>query len=193
MRGRGLPRWWALPLEMLSTCTCYSPRVHAIAGCIGDGSGTCHLLIAQRGHFWFLHVSDSYWTTCWVPVVPHVSFLLAHVSCCGWITCHFFIGPCVIFLLVHVTISYSTKSHGTVHPCFVFLFGHMASRLPSMCRILIAHVSCLAISVSCTSSSMCRIFIWSHVLSWFYRVVYNQFFIEVIRDRHYCIVDYITI
>ena len=26
------------------------PDVHAIAGCIGDGSGTCHLLIAQHGH-----------------------------------------------------------------------------------------------------------------------------------------------
>ena len=50
MRVRGLPRWWALPLEMLSMCTCYTPCVHAIAGCIGDGSGTCHLLIAQRGH-----------------------------------------------------------------------------------------------------------------------------------------------
>ena len=32
------------------------PRVHAIASCIGDGSGMCHLLIAQRGHLWFLHV-----------------------------------------------------------------------------------------------------------------------------------------
>jgi hypothetical protein len=26
------------------------PRVHAIADSIGDGSGTCHLIIAQRGH-----------------------------------------------------------------------------------------------------------------------------------------------
>jgi hypothetical protein len=26
------------------------PCVHAIAGCIGHGSDTCHLLIAQRGH-----------------------------------------------------------------------------------------------------------------------------------------------
>ena len=36
------------------------PYVHAIAGCIGDGSGTCHLLIAQHGHLWFLHVLGSY-------------------------------------------------------------------------------------------------------------------------------------
>ena len=36
------------------------PRVHVIAGCIGDGLGTCHLLIAQRGHLWFLHVLGSY-------------------------------------------------------------------------------------------------------------------------------------
>ena len=39
-------------------------RVHATAGCTGDGSGTCHLLIAQHGHLWFLHVLGSYWTTC---------------------------------------------------------------------------------------------------------------------------------
>ena len=80
---------------------CFS-REYAIASCIGDGSGMCHLLIARHGHLWFLHVSGSYWTTCWDPVVPHVSFLLAHVSCCGWVTCHFFIGPIVVFLLVHV-------------------------------------------------------------------------------------------
>ena len=36
------------------------PCVHAIAGSIGDGSDTCHLLIAQRGHLWFLHVLGSY-------------------------------------------------------------------------------------------------------------------------------------
>ena len=59
------------------------PCVHAIAGCIGHGSGTCHLLIAQRGHLWFLHVLGSYWTTCRVPIIPHVSFLWAHVSCYG--------------------------------------------------------------------------------------------------------------
>ena len=104
---------------------CFS-RVHAIAGCIRDGSGTCHLLIAQRGHLWFLHVLGSYWTMCHVPVVPHVSFLWAHLSCCGWITCHIFIGPCGIFLLVHMAVSYSTTCHGTVRPHFVFLFSHVA-------------------------------------------------------------------
>ena len=122
MRGRGLPRWWALPLEMLSTCTCYSPRVHAIAGCIRDGSGTCHLLIAQRGHLWFLHVSDFYWTMCRFPVVPHVSFLLAHVSCCHWITCHFFIGPHVVFLLFHRSVFYQ-------HMCHVAVGSHVTSSL----------------------------------------------------------------
>jgi hypothetical protein len=112
------------------------PRVHDIAGCIGDGLGTCHLLIAQCGHLWFLHVSGSYWTTCQVHVVPHVSFLLAHVSCYGWITCHFFIGLCFVFLLVHVAISYSTTCHDAVLPSFVFLFSHVASQLPSTCWVL---------------------------------------------------------
>jgi hypothetical protein len=90
----------------------FFPCLHAIAGCIG-----------------------SYWTTCQIPVIPHVSFLLAHMSCCGWVVCHFFIGPYVIFLLVHVAISYSTTRHGAVCPCFIFLFGHVAWQLPSMCLI----------------------------------------------------------
>ena len=126
MHGRGLPCWLALPLEMLSTCTCYSPCVHAIAGYIGDGSGMCHLLIAQCGNLWFLHVLGFYWTTCRFPVVPHGSFLLAHISCCHWITCHFFIGPCVIFLLVHMSVSYLTTRHYAVHPRVVFLYVHVA-------------------------------------------------------------------
>ena len=96
------------------------PRVPAIAGCIEDVSGTCHLVIGQRGHLWFLHISGSYWTTCRFLVVPHVNFLLAHVSCCSWITCHFFIRPHVVFLLVHFVISYSTMCHGAIHPRFVF-------------------------------------------------------------------------
>ena len=163
MRGRGLPCWWALLLEMLSTCTCYSPRVHAIAGCIGDGSGTCHLLIAQRSHLWFLNVSSFYWTTCCFPVVPHASFLLAHVSCCHWITCHFFIGPRVIFLLVHVSVSYLTMRHNAVRP--------RGLRFPSTCRIFNSpRVEPWPIHVSCTGWFMCLIFIWSCGLSWFYRV-----------------------
>jgi hypothetical protein len=157
MRGKGLPRYWALPFEILSTCTCYSPCIHAIASCIGDGSGTCHLLIAQCGHLWFLHVSGSYRTTYRVPVVPYVSFLFVHVSCYSWITCHFFNGPCIVFLLVHVAVSYSTTSHGADRPHFVFLFDNVAWRLPSTCRILIA---------------TCRVLAISHVMHWFVHVSY---------------------
>jgi hypothetical protein len=133
------------------------PRVHAIADCIGHGSGTCHLLIAQHGHLWFLHVSGSYWTMCRVPVVPHISFLWAHVSCCGWITCHFFIGPYGVFLLVYVVVSYSTTHHDTVRSRFAFLFGHVAWRHLSTCWIFNSpHVMLWLFHVSCTSSSTCR-------------------------------------
>ena len=163
------------------------PRVHAIAGCIGDGLGTSHLLITQHGHLWFLHVSGFYWTMCRVPVVPHVSFLWAHMSCCGWITCHFFIGPCGIFLLVHVAVSYSTTRHGTVRPRCTFLFGHVAWRHPSTCWIFNSpRVVLWLFHVSCTGFSMCLIFIWSRGMFWFYHVEYNQFVIEVIQDHHYC-------
>ena len=96
------------------------PRVPAIAGCIRDGLGMCHLVIGQCGHLWFLYVLGSCWTTCQAPVVPRVYFLLAHVLCCGQVTCHIFTGPCVIFLLVHMTVSYQITCHGAIHPCFVF-------------------------------------------------------------------------
>ena len=36
------------------------PRVHAIASCIGDGLGTCHLLIAQRVGSLLFHMSVFY-------------------------------------------------------------------------------------------------------------------------------------
>ena len=96
------------------------PRVHAIAGCIGDGSGTCHLVIRQRGHLWFLHVSGSYWTTCRVTVVSHVSFLLAHVS---W--------------LDHVSLLHWTMFRIFIGPRGRFLFDHASWHCPSMFRIFI--------------------------------------------------------
>ena len=101
------------------------PRVPAIAGCIRDGLGMCHLLIAQLDHLWFLHVSGSYWTTCQFHVVPHVSFLLAYMSCCSRITCHFFIGRHVIFLFVHRSIFFTTRRY-VVHPREIFLYVHVA-------------------------------------------------------------------
>jgi hypothetical protein len=74
------------------------PRVYAIAGCIGDGLGTCHLLIGQRGHLWFLHVSGFYWTTCRVLVVPHVSFY--------WYICRIAVGSRVTSSLDQVSYFY---------------------------------------------------------------------------------------
>ena len=130
MRGRGLPRWWALPLEMLSTCTCYS-RLH------WTWFGYVSLSYCTTWpEFW--HVLGSYWTICRAPVVPHVSFLMEHMSCCGWVMCHFFIRPCVLFLLVHVAIYYSTTCHGAIRPRFVFWFGHVAWWLPSTYQIFIS-------------------------------------------------------
>ena len=109
------------PLEMLSTCTCYSPHVHAIAGCIGDGSGTCHLLIAQHGHLCsctylvltgprigslLFHMSVFYWHTCHVAVGSRVTSSLDHVSYFYWSTLHYHNTPRVFLLLDHVSRCY---------------------------------------------------------------------------------------
>jgi hypothetical protein len=121
MCGRGLPWWWVLPLEMLSTYTCYSPRVHVIACCIDNGSCTCHLLIAQRGHLWFLHVSG----------------LLDHVSgpCCS--TCQFSTGTRVMLPLDHMSLIYWTMCRIFICPRVCFLFDHASRCCPSMCHIFI--------------------------------------------------------
>ena len=84
-----------LPLEMLSTCTCYSPCVHAIAGCIGDGLGMCHLLIA--------HVAISGSCTFQVLTGPSVETLLFHMSVFYWHTCRVAVESRVTSLLDHVS------------------------------------------------------------------------------------------
>ena len=126
-------------LADLSVCV-NKYQQHAIAGCIEDSSGTCHLLIAQHGHLWFLHVSGSFWTTCRDPVVPHVSFLLAHVLCYSWVTCHFFIGPSVVFFIgprgmttiPHMSFFYSTTCLDAICPRVSILFGHVSCpKLPT--------------------------------------------------------------
>jgi len=112
------------------------PHVHAIAGCIGDGLGTCHIFIAQRGHLWFLHVSGSYWSRCRGPVVPYVRFLLVHASYCGWVTCYFFIGPSVVFLLVHVAWPQYPACLSFTRPRVSMVYVHVSVFYWATCRAL---------------------------------------------------------
>ena len=163
-----------LPLEMLSTCTCYS-RFH------WRWFGYVWPSYCTRGHLWFLHVLGSYWTTCQDLVVPHVSFLLAHVSCCDWVTCHFFIGPSVVFLLVHVawpqyptclsftrprvsmlyvrvSVFYWATCRALSYPCFFFWFGHVVGWIYTTYFICIGpHGLSWLLHISFTGSSTCQI------------------------------------
>ena len=153
MRGRGLPRWWALPLEMLSMCACYS-RLH---------------------YRWFGYMSPSYCTTWTSLVLARIRFLLDHVSgpCCS--TCQFSIGTHVMLWLDHVALLHWTMFHIFIGSRGRFLFDHVSRRCRSTFRIFIRsrgfttsfHVSDFnsprveswLLLVSCTGSSMCRIFI----------------------------------
>jgi hypothetical protein len=133
MRGRGLPRWWALQLEMFSTCTCYSRLHWRWLGYVSPSYCTMWpSLVLARIRFLLDHVLGPYFSTCQFSIGTRVMLRLDHVSLLHWTMC--------VFLLVHVAISYSTTCHGAVHPRFIFLFGHVASWLPSTCQILIAHV-----------------------------------------------------
>ena len=111
----GQPHWRLLPLEMLSTCTCYS-RLH---------------------WRWFGYVSPCYWTMWLSLVLARFRFLLDHVlgPCCS--TCHFSIGTCVVLWLGHVSLLHWTMCRIFIGPRVHFLFDHVSLCYLSMCHILI--------------------------------------------------------
>ena len=115
MRGRGLPRWWVLSLEMLSTCTCYS-RLH---------------------WRWFGYVSPCCWTTWPSLVLARFRFLLDHVlgPCC--FTCLFSIGTHVVLRLDHVSFLHWTMCRLFIGPHGHFLFDHVSRCCPSTFCFLI--------------------------------------------------------
>jgi hypothetical protein len=115
MRGRGLPRWWVLPLEMLSMCTCYS-RLH---------------------WSWFGYVSPSYCITWPSLVLAHFRFLLDHVSCSCCSTCQFSMDTRVVLRLDHVSLLHWTMWHIFIGLRCCFLFDHASRHCPSMFRIFI--------------------------------------------------------
>ena len=141
-------------------------------------------------------MSPSYCTTWPSLVLARIRFLLDHVSSPSCSTCQFSIGTHVMLWLDHVSLLHWTMCHIFIGPRGYFLFDHESRCCPSTFRIFIQpygymtsfHVSDFngprvvswLFYVSCTGLSMCCIFILSCGLSWFYRVVYNQFFIEVI-------------
>ena len=119
----GLPRWWVLPLEMLSMCTCYS-------------------WLHWR---WFGYVSPSY-CTMWTPLVlAHFRFLLDHMSGPYSPTCQFFywhtghvaVGPCVTSSLDQVSCFYSStwRDHNT--PRVFLLLDHVSRCCMSACQYFI--------------------------------------------------------
>ena len=149
----GQPRWWLLPLEMLSMCTCYS-RLHQ--RCFGYVS-PCYwttwppLFLA---HFRFLldHVSGPCCSTCLFSIGTRVVLWLGHVLFLHWTMCRIFIGPHGRFLFDHVSRCCPSK--------FCFLLGHVALRLPSTCQIFIStRIVTWLFHVSCTRWSTCCIFI----------------------------------
>ena len=115
MRGRGLPRWWVLPLEMLSMCTCYS----------------------QLPWRWFVYVSPSYCTMWLSLVLARIRFLLDHVLGSYYSTCQFSIGTHVVLRLSYVSLLYWTMCRIFIGSRGFFLFDHASRCCPSTFRIFI--------------------------------------------------------
>jgi hypothetical protein len=137
-----------------------------------SGSCTYQVLTGPRVGSLFFHMSVFYWHTCHVAVGSRVTSSLDHVC--------IFISPRGHFLFNHVSRRCPSTFHIFIRPCGFMTSFHM-SDFNSPC------VESWLLRVSCTGSLMCHIFIWSGGLSWFYRVEYNQFIIEVIKDPHCCI------
>ena len=104
------------------------PRVHAIAGCIGDGLGTCHLLIVEHGHLWFLldHILGPCCSTCQFYIATRVVLWLGHVSLLHWTKCRIFIGPRGVTTIPHVSFFYSTTCLDVVCLRVSILLGHVS-------------------------------------------------------------------
>jgi hypothetical protein len=169
MCGRGQPRWRVLPLEMFSTCACYS-RLH---------------------WRWFRYVSSSYYTTWPSLVLTRFRFLLDHMSgpCC--FTCQFSIDTRVVLWLGHMSLLHWTKCRifigprgMTTIPCMSFFYS--TTYLDAVCprvSILLGHVSCLELPtclflirphgrmdlyhVFCLYWLMCPVVAVTRVIHWF--------------------------
>ena len=135
------------------------------------GSCTYQVLTWPCVRSLLFHMLVFYWRTCHVAVG---SVSLLHLT-----MCRIFIDPRGRFLFNHVSRCYLSTFHIFIRPHGFMTSFHVSDFISS-------HVESWLLRVSCTGSSMCHIFIWSHGLSWFYHVEYNQFVIEVIWDHHYC-------
>jgi hypothetical protein len=179
MRGRGLPRWWVLPLEMFSMCTCYS-RLH---------------------WRWFGYVSPFYFTTWPSLVLERFRFLLDHVSVPCSSTCLFSTGTRAVLPLDHVSVLYWSTCHIIIGPRVCFLFDHASWCCSSTCRIFIRprgltiflpRVRFLIAHVSCPDQFTCHalvgprvIFLFDHVACPGSTACRTNYIRKVIRDRHY--------
>ena len=112
MCGKGQPRWWVLPLEMLSMCTCYS-QFHwrwfgsRVTFLFHNMALSCPCmfqdLTGPRVGSQLFHLSSFYWHTCRVAVGAYVTSSLDHVSHFYWSTWHEHNTPCVFLLLDQVS------------------------------------------------------------------------------------------
>jgi hypothetical protein len=127
MRGRGQPRWWLLPLEMLSMCTCYSRLYWRWFRYMSPCYWTMwpYLVLA---HFRFLmdHVSGPCCFTCQFSIGTHVVLRLGHVSLLHWTKCRIFIGPRGVTTIPRVSFFYLTTCLNVVRPRVSILLGHVS-------------------------------------------------------------------
>ena len=160
---------------------CFS-HVHAIAVCIGDSSGMCHLLlhnetisgscmfqvlIGPRVGTRLFHMSIFYWHTCRVAVGSHVTSLLDHVSYFYRSMWRDHNTSHVFLLLDHVSRCCTFACRYFIGPRVAPWAIHMSFLIQPHGRMDLYHVFCLywptcpvwLLHMSFTGSSMCHILI----------------------------------
>ena len=126
MRDRGLPRWWVLLLEMLSTCSCYSRLHWKWFGYVPPSyCTTWPSLVLARFRFLLDHMSFPYCSTGQFSTSTRVVLSLDHLSLLHWTTCCIFIGPHLCFLFDHASLCCPSTCHIFIHPRGLMLSFHM--------------------------------------------------------------------
>ena len=117
-----------LPLEMLSTCTCYSRLHWRWFGYVSPSyCTTWPSLVLARFRFLLDHVLVPCCSTCQFSTGTHVVLPLDHVSFLHWTTCRIFIGPRVCFLFDHVSRCCPSTCHVFIRPRGLTIFFHVSS------------------------------------------------------------------
>jgi len=175
MRGKGQPRWRVLPLEMLSTCTCYSQLHWRWFGYVSPSyCTTWPSLVLVRFRFLLDHVSGPCCSTCQFSIGTRVVLRLGHVSLLRWTKCRIFIGPHGMTTIPRVSFFYSTMCRDAIRLRVSILLGHVSRpELPMFLFLIRPRGRMDLYHVFCLYWPTCPVVVVTRVIHWFVHISYS--------------------